>query len=42
MIKRNICDSVTKAHPGTYKINYLNGEKMIRSFYGKELILSKL
>ena len=37
-----IIDSVLKINPSTYKIKDLNGEKIIGSFYGKELLLSKL
>ena len=32
-----IIGSVLKANPWTYKIKDLNGEKIIRSFYEKEL-----
>ena len=37
-----IIDSVLKINPWTYKIKYLNGEKIILSFYEKELLLSNL
>ena len=37
-----ITDSVLKTNPWTYKIKDLNGEKIIESFYEKELLLSKL
>ena len=37
-----IIDSVLKANPWTYKIKYLNGEKMIGSFYEKQLLRSIL
>ena len=37
-----IIDSVLKTNPWTYKIKDLNGEKIIGSFYEKELLLSKL
>ena len=37
-----IIDSVLKTNPWTYKIKDLNGEKMIGSFYEKELLLSIL
>ena len=37
-----INDSISKANPWTYKIRYLKGEKIIVSFYEKELLLSKL
>ena len=37
-----IIDSVLKTNPWTYKIKDLNGEKVIGSFYEKELLLSKL
>ena len=37
-----IIDSVFKTNPWTYKIKDLNGEKIIGSFYEKELLLSKL
>ena len=37
-----IIDSVFKTNPWTYKIKDLNGEKIIGSFYGKELLLIKL
>ena len=33
-----IIDSVLKTNPRTYKINDLNGGKMIGSFYEKELL----
>ena len=41
---REICsiDSVLKTNPWTYKIKDLNGETIMRSFYEKELLLSKL
>ena len=35
-------DSVLKTNPGTYKIKDLNREKIIESFYEKELLQSKL
>ena len=37
-----IIDSVIKANPWTYKIKDLNGEKIMGSFYEKELLRSKL
>ena len=37
-----IIDSVLKTNPWTYKIKDLNGEKIMGSFYEKELFLSKL
>ena len=37
-----VINSVLKASPRTYKIKYLNREKVIRSFYEKELQLSIL
>ena len=37
-----IIDSVLKTNPCTYKIKDLNGEKIIESFYEKELLRSKL
>ena len=37
-----IMDSVLKTNPWTYKIEDLNGEKIIGSFYQKDLLLSKL
>ena len=37
-----IIDSVLKANPGTYKLKDLNVEKIIGSFYEKELLLSIL
>ena len=37
-----IIDSVFKTSPWTYKIKDLDGEKIIGSFYGKELLSSKL
>ena len=37
-----IIDSVLKTNPWTYKIKDLNGEKIIGSFYGKELLRSIL
>ena len=37
-----IIDSVLKTNSWTYKIKDLNGEKIIGSFYEKELLLSKL
>ena len=37
-----ISDSVLKTNPWTFKIKDLNGEKIIGSFYEKELLLSKL
>ena len=33
---------VLKNNPWTYKIKHLNGEKMIGSFYQKEMVLSNL
>ena len=35
-----ITDSVLKTNPWTYKIKDLNREKIIRSFYEKELLRS--
>ena len=35
-------DSIVKCNPWTYKIEDLNGEKMIGSFCEKEMLLSKL
>ena len=35
-------DSVLKTNPWSYKINGINGEKIIGTFYEKELLLSKL
>ena len=35
-------DSVLKTNPWTFKIKDLNGEKIIGSFYKKELLQSKL
>ena len=37
-----IIDSVLKTNPWTYKLKDLNGEKIIGSFYEKELLLSIL
>ena len=37
-----IIDSTLKTNPWTYKVKDLNGEKIIGSFYEKELLLSKL
>ena len=37
-----IIDSVLKTNPWSYKIKYLNGEKIIGNFYEKELLLSIL
>ena len=37
-----IIDSMLKTNPFTYKINDLNREKIIESFYEKQLLLSKL
>ena len=37
-----IIDSVLKTNPWTYKLKDLNGEKIIGSFYEKELLLSLL
>ena len=37
-----IINSVLKTNPWTYKIKDLNGEKIIGSFYEKELLLSIL
>ena len=37
-----VIDSVLKTNPCTYKIKNLNKEKIIESFYEKELLLSKL
>ena len=37
-----LVDSVLKTNPWTFKIKDLNGETIIRSFYEKELLLSKL
>ena len=34
-----LIDSVLKTNPWTYKIKDLNGEKVIGSFYEKELLL---
>ena len=42
MVKRNIIDSVLKTNPWTYKIKDLNGDKIIGSFYEKELLRSIL
>ena len=36
-----IINSVLKTSPSTYKIKYLNGEKIIGVFYEKELFLRK-
>ena len=40
LVEKNITDSVLKTNPWTYKIKDLNGEKMMGSFYEKELLLS--
>ena len=37
-----IIDSVLKTNPWTYKIKDIDGEKIIGSFYEKELLWSKL
>ena len=37
-----VIDSVLKTNPWTHKIKELNGDKIIGSFYKKELLLSKL
>ena len=37
-----IINSVLKTSPSTYKIKYLNGEKIIGVFYEKKLLLRKL
>ena len=37
-----INDCVLKINPWTYKMKDLNGEKVIGSFYAKELLMSKL
>ena len=37
-----VSDSVLETNPWTYKIKDLNGEKVIGSFYEKELLLSIL
>ena len=37
-----IIDSALKTNPWTYKLKDLNGEKIIGSFYEKELLLSIL
>ena len=37
-----IIDSALKTNPWTYKLKDLNGEKIIGSFYEKQLFLSKL
>ena len=37
-----VIDSVLKTNPWTYKIKDLNVEKIIGSFYEKELLLNKL
>ena len=37
-----IIDSILKANPWTYRIKDLNGEKIIESFYEKELLWSIL
>ena len=37
-----VIDSVLQINPWTYKIKDLNEEKIIGSFYEKELLLSKL
>ena len=37
-----VIDSLLKSNPWMYKNKDLNGEKIIESFYGKELLLSKL
>ena len=36
-----IINSVLKTSPSTYKIKYLNGEKIIGVFYEKELLLRR-
>ena len=37
-----VIDSLLKSNPWMYKNKDLNGEKIIESLYGKELLLSKL
>ena len=37
-----IIDSVLKTNPWAYKIKYLNDEKIVESFYQKELLRSIL
>ena len=37
-----VIDSLLKSNPWMYENKDLNGEKIIESFYGKELLLSKL
>ena len=37
-----VIDSVLKTNPWTYKIKDLNREKIIGSFYEKELLLSEI
>ena len=37
-----IIDPILKTNPWTYKLKDLNGEKIIESFYEKELLLSIL
>ena len=37
-----VIDSLLKSNPWMYKNKDLNGGKIIESFYGKELLLSKL
>ena len=37
-----IINSVLKTNPWAYRIKDLNGEKIVGSFYDKELLLSKL
>ena len=41
LVKRNIVDFVLKTNSWTYKIKDLTGEKIIGTFYEKELLLSK-
>ena len=41
-IETFINDCVLKINPWTYKMKDLNGEKVIGSFYEKELLMSKL
>ena len=38
MVKRNLIDSVLKTNPWTCKIKDLKGEKIVGSFYEKELL----
>ena len=40
--KSNIIDAMLKTNPWTYEIKDLNKEKIIGSFYEKELLLRKL